>query len=197
MADAFAQGLGTAKGFVIPVQRLNAAAGGGWLSEVWQFRRGHLFLIPGDSPIGYRLPLDSRSPISPRRSIPTPSRPIRWSRARRCRSGRGGADLPARPRHRRHSRRRAGTADRGGLHPPLAGPRPTYVRTALAVEPRDGRLCIFMPPVETLEAYLDIVYAVEAVAAELKMPVHLEAIRRPSIRASMSSASLPIPACWR
>ena len=48
------------------------------------------------------------------------------------------------------------------------------MRTALAVEPRDGRLCVFMPPVERLEDYLELLAAVEATAAELDLPVHVE-----------------------
>ena len=48
------------------------------------------------------------------------------------------------------------------------------MRTALAVEPRDGRLCVFMPPVERLEDYLELLAAVEATAAELGLPIHVE-----------------------
>ena len=48
------------------------------------------------------------------------------------------------------------------------------MRTALAVEPRDGRLCVFMPPVEQLEDYLELLAAVEATAAELNLPLHIE-----------------------
>ena len=48
------------------------------------------------------------------------------------------------------------------------------VRTAMSIEIRDGILCAFMPPVEKLEDYLELVTAVEATAEEMQMQVHVE-----------------------
>jgi uncharacterized protein (DUF2126 family) len=48
------------------------------------------------------------------------------------------------------------------------------IRTALSVEPRDGRLCVFMPPVVSLEDYLDLLRAAEAAAIRLGLKVHVE-----------------------
>jgi uncharacterized protein (DUF2126 family) len=45
------------------------------------------------------------------------------------------------------------------------------VRTALCVEPRNGRLHVFMPPVRTLEDYLDIVAGIEDTADLLDTPI--------------------------
>ncbi len=54
------------------------------------------------------------------------------------------------------------------------------VRTALAVEPRDGKLCVFMPPTERLEDYLELLVATEATAKELGLTVHVEGYPPPT-----------------
>jgi uncharacterized protein (DUF2126 family) len=57
----FAQGLDEPIGYVLPLKPEAAPglAGPRWVTGPWFFRDERMYLIPGDSPMGYRLPLDS------------------------------------------------------------------------------------------------------------------------------------------
>ncbi len=80
--------------------------------------------------------------------------------------------------------RREGSARSGDHDPAPAAYRrnlPNWiVRTALCVEPRNGRLHIFMPPTEYLEDYLELVATIEETARELQTPVVLEGYLPPT-----------------
>jgi uncharacterized protein (DUF2126 family) len=174
----FERHLGAPTGYVLPVQRWTAQAGGGWISEVWQLRRRRLFLVPGDSPIGYRLPLNSLPYINPAEEpLLAPADPFAERRVLRdpmemVRAFFGNS-TPARAF--------ASAPMAIGKPKAVAPARPAIpVRTALAVEPRDGQLCVFMPPAEHLDDYLELLAAIEATAAELDLPILVEGYLPPS-----------------
>jgi uncharacterized protein (DUF2126 family)/transglutaminase-like putative cysteine protease len=169
----FTQGLDAIVGYALPIARV--ADGRGWRTGPWFLRRQRMYLIPGDSPMGYRLPLDSLpwateadapaistlDPTEPRRPLP-PHEMLRERLGARVR----------RPDPRSDAAREA--------PPARFASAPDVVRTALCVEPRGGTLHVFMPPVATLEDYLDLLAGIEASAAELRMPVVLEGYPPPA-----------------
>jgi transglutaminase-like putative cysteine protease len=165
----FERGLDKPAGFVLPVQRWNAApAKRSWMSQKWPLRRGAIFLKPGDSPVGFRLPLASLPYVPPAsypyivESDPTePRGPLPGADAIAQKFERG-AQAPE------HEEQNEQVLDDSN-----------EVRTALAIEPRDGKLHVFMPPTEKIEDYLELLAAVEASAAELKLPVHIEGYAPP------------------
>jgi uncharacterized protein (DUF2126 family) len=156
MARVFEHGLDVPRGFVLPIQRWNAEDRR-WRSERWNLRRGNLYLMPGDSPLGLRLPIASlphipaddfpytveQDPLEPRGDLPVFEQAAQQ-------------DDPSHQRVQQQQIRSGG------------------VRTAMSIEVRDGVLCAFMPPVEKLEDYLELVSAVEATAEEMQLKVHVE-----------------------
>lgn len=153
MARVFDQGLDKPRGFVLPIQHADTDAPA-WTSEHWQLRRSHLFLIPGDSPLGLRLPMASLPYVPPEEYPYVVEQDPMEARL----------ELAA-------EEKTTGPKDAQGLK---AKPKPKPVRTALAVEIRDGTLCVFMPPVEKVEHCLELVAAVEATAEEMQIAVHVE-----------------------
>ncbi|MEP9355609.1 transglutaminase family protein [Xanthobacter sp. KR7-65] len=197
LARAFNQGLGTPSGSVLPLRRVATPEGPAWRSEEWSYRREFLFLIPGESPIGYRLPLESLKYLAPTRypyTVPAdpfePRGPLPDADAvaARYRSAADqGGEMPEVPydvTRERYSvaprteafgageRAQAEVRDYLARHDTQIFTVDT--RTALCVEPRGGRLCVFLPPVEVLEDYIDLIAAIEQAAIELNSPIHLE-----------------------
>jgi uncharacterized protein (DUF2126 family)/transglutaminase-like putative cysteine protease len=162
MARVFAQGLAADVGTVLPLRRIEAGGARRWQSGRWFFRPGPMFLIPGDSPIGYRLPLESL-PWASEAAID--AEPMRDPFAE---------TLPLPPRDRLGQAQ--GLAQRivEQRLPEPGREEPDVVRTALAVEPRGGMLHVFLPPVTRAEDWLDLVAAVEETAAETGRQVFLE-----------------------
>jgi uncharacterized protein (DUF2126 family) len=65
LARVIEKGLGKIVGYVLPVRREISGSVPRWMSGEWFLRPESLFLIPGDSPMGYRLPLDSLPWVAP------------------------------------------------------------------------------------------------------------------------------------
>jgi uncharacterized protein (DUF2126 family)/transglutaminase-like putative cysteine protease len=172
--------LGEPKGFVLPLRRWTTQAKPGWLSEIWRTRRGRLFLVAGDSPVGLRLPLSSLPALADA-DYPhlVPADPF----AEREALGDPRITHPIGPRPRHDSADRTASPplapDALALGRAGAAAQQAPVRTALSVEVRDGRLCVFMPPVETLNDYLELVAIIESTAAEFELPIHLEGYAPP------------------
>ena len=155
MRKVFERGLEQAAGFVLPLERKY----GEWQSSEWKLRTGQLLLVAGDSPVGLRLPLQSLpwEPPEERQKV-TPIDPL--------------APTPPLP----PPVERGAAAKQRTAAPVLAKPAkaPRLVRTALAVEARDGRMAVFLPPVTSAEDFVELTRAIEDTAARLQTPVVLE-----------------------
>jgi uncharacterized protein (DUF2126 family)/transglutaminase-like putative cysteine protease len=164
----FERGLGAPVGYVLPVQVWHTQdRGWRWVTERWALRRGKLFLVPGDSPVGFRLPLGSapllapidyphvlpRDPFAP--TPPLPERRVLMQRRRTV-----ALEAPQAPAE---------------MPDEVVG----SVRTALAVEARDGRLCVFMPPLADAEDYAAMIAAIEETARTTDLAIHIEGYTPP------------------
>ena len=163
LARIFETGLDAVVGYALPLKRDGTGAARRWVSGPWFLRPEAMYLLPGDSPMGLRLPLDSLpwvkpsdypfahpvDPFAPPEPLPD-SQPQRQS-LRVIQSQTPVPELPV-------AQESAGWV----------------ARTALCVEPRDGRLFVFMPPTTAIEDYLDLVAAIEDTAEQLGRKVTLE-----------------------
>ena len=174
MAAVFDRGLTTPSGFVLPVQRWQAKdqSARRWRSEKWGLRRKHVYLVPGDSPVGYRLPLGALPYVPPSQypyiNNPDPTEPL--------------GSLPETPGQQGRAQMMAHFTEAGPTQERVEqhlGEIGGAVRTAMSVEPKNGRLTVFMPPVEKVDDYLELVAAAEAAAKAQGVQVHIEGYAPP------------------
>ncbi len=236
----FEQKLGAVVGYVLPVKVAEGPRLGGpvWTTGPWFLRDERLYLMPGDSPMGLRLPLDSlpwvneadfpylieQDPTAPRADLPAhaslagryeaapgqASTSETFLSSTRSHSPYLSGDVPAAEAPRRfqgapgvsgsgfgssqdatYAQRPLQTEPPGFVRAPDRHESAHWVsRTALCVEVRDPRrasgpkaeaegsksgvLYVFMPPLERLEDYLDLLAAVEATAQEQGVRLVLE-----------------------
>jgi uncharacterized protein (DUF2126 family)/transglutaminase-like putative cysteine protease len=184
----FEQGLRSVVGYALPLKADPvgdaAAKKIEWASGPWFFRGERMYLAPGDSPMGWRLPLDSlpwakpedrqeipepdplaaREPLPPRKTLARPviatQRPTTPAAVKAAR-----VPTPVKP-----------------LTPvPVKGrSAKDLVKTALCCEPRGGTLHVFLPPMGSIEEFVDLIAAIEQTAAELRQPIRLEGYLPPS-----------------
>ena len=199
LARIFEQGLSKVVGYALPLRREYYTDGtSAWESGAWFFRPEQMYLIPGDSPMGLRLPLDSipwvsRVGISAYvRAGSDGASAARCPIVRRFRSSDTSPACRRRESARITSSRLLARCPRSArareTHPsdlpPLEGESaPWIIRTALCTEVRGGVLRVFMPPQHYLEDYLELVAAIEDTAANLGLPVLSKDTPRRTIRA--------------
>jgi uncharacterized protein (DUF2126 family)/transglutaminase-like putative cysteine protease len=160
------RGVGAPVGYVIPIQRHNST----WHSDSWSFRRGHLFLLPGDSPIGLRLPLRSLSDVDP-------VLPFEEEMS------------PPDPR----SAERDDAAQSKQVSDRAPRPAPTKIRTALCIEVRQEQLFVFIPPLTRADDFISLISHLEAVSEELGVTYLLEGYPPPKEGKLASFAITPDP----
>ena len=191
------KGLDKPAGYVLPLQW--NFFNNQWLSCKWEFSREHLFLVPGNSPIGLRLPLDSL-PVTATAKIEVEEDQSLF------------AELPVLEAYHENICFRYGLVYEHTGHPQQViyqlqedddaddkkkkhfslklkqeeeEPEREVlfevqtIKTAISVEVREGILYVFIPPLHYLEHYLDLVASIEATATKLNTPVRIEGYEPP------------------
>ena len=175
LAALLDRGMTTPTGYALPIEwDIEAEC---WRSAEWKFRRDQMFLLPGGSPMGFRLPLESlgkhdtsewraeleRSPMEP---VPPLARPGAYLPVGRTLQSAAGEVRGLQ----NFADSKVDEGDR------IVDGMP---RTAVCFEARRGLLHVFFPPVSQLEHYLVLLETVEETARKTAIPVVIEGYEVP------------------
>jgi uncharacterized protein (DUF2126 family) len=175
LARLLEKGMSDPVGFVLPLSWDDSTQA--WKSNLWDLRRERLILLPGDSPLGLRLPLDDlpwhkdnnviieRDHFDERGALATHEQLYRHQ---------DNAST-----HKISSQLIQQTSSNMPEDETIETQKTPIIRTALCIESRDGRVHVFMPPMETLDSYLLLLANIEKTAEELSIPVIIEGYEPP------------------
>lgn len=153
-------------GYVLPLSWKENS--GGWSSCQWKMRRERIVLIPGDSPMGLRLPLDSLPWTEKKdRELDVERDPFKPQQALDKRQ-----DMPA----------NTAESDTDAVTKKSQRPATEFVEvfhTALCFEAREGKLHLFIPPLKSLDSYVDLIAAIENTSQDLSIPIVIEGYEPP------------------
>ena len=145
LAELDSKTIGEPAGYVLPLAWDFSAQR--WQSGRWKLRREALFLSPGASPLGFRLPISTLDWMPPEK------------REQHAESGLFSHE---------------GELTGGFEHYNSVHNDERFVQTAVSVEVRNGGLYVFMPPLSALEHYLDLVARIEFACQQLDLKVVIE-----------------------
>ncbi|MEY2697848.1 MAG: hypothetical protein RL333_1986 [Pseudomonadota bacterium] len=156
LAKALREGLTEVVGYVLPLKP--HAEKKRWRSSRWPLRQERLYLIPGDSPMGLRLPLASLPWVLPEDVEPEFARD------------------PFEPRDALETSFQRNEKP----EPPKENVDPReVVHTALVIQVRDGVLHVFLPPLTLLEDFVELIAVIERVSESLSQSLRLEGYAPP------------------
>jgi uncharacterized protein (DUF2126 family)/transglutaminase-like putative cysteine protease len=156
-------------GYVLPLRRRQHAGHLIWSSQLWFPRPQPLVLSHGDSPVGYRIPVEQIPWVAPDELMyeydvepfsDLVKLPPRSAAAHLFEKEPAPDPLPA--------------------PPSAAGKARELIRPSLCVQVREGRLFLFLPYTAVVADYLDLVAAVEDTCCYLHKPLWIEGYTPPA-----------------
>ena len=174
LLDLLEKGMDNPAGFVLPL-RYNYN-NKNWESCTWNFSRKKLILIPGNSQLGLRLPLD-RLEITPEKAedIVVPANAFTDE-----------TELTNKTQIQKKIKHRSNHDHTKTSHKHI-------FKTALCAQLVNGNLHLFLPPLADIQPFMDLLHTIEVTAETLSIPIILEGYQPPHHPEVVKLAVTPDP----